>query len=219
MTWDWSYALQTLPALLGGVLTTLVVTVLCAGIALLLGLALAVLFKLLPSGVGFVLRLPIELIKTLPALVILFFGFYGLPQVGITLPALPLGVIVLGTIYAAYCFEVYRGGFESIPQGMRDAAHALGLSRFTTWSRILVPMVVRASMPALLNYVLVLYRQSALLFAIGVPVILTAAQVVGYQYFRYLEPYTLAGVIYLVSNIPLAIFLRRYEKRNRNAHV
>jgi polar amino acid transport system permease protein len=214
MIWDWAFAWKILPDLLEGVWITVLVTLASAAIALLGGLALAVLSLAGGRGGRWLAFGLLETLRGIPILVLLFFGFYALPQYGVTLPAFLIGVLVLGVVYGAFCSEVYRGGFVTIPQGLRDACSALGLPAWITWTRILIPLAVRKSLPALVNYVLVLYRQSALLFAIGVPVLLARAQMVGYQSFRYLEPYTLAGALYLLLNLPFIVLLHRLQARH-----
>lgn len=214
MIWDWSFAWKILPDLLEGVWITALVTFASAVLALAGGLALAV-FSLTTGPVGRLLaRALLEALRGVPILVLLYFGFYALPQWGVTLPAYVIGVVVLGVVYGAFCSEVYRGALLVIPRGLRDAALALGLSPWIIWTRILIPLAVRSSLPSLVNYVLVLYRQSALLFAIGVPVLLARAQIVGYQSFRYLEPYTLAGALYLILNLPLIYLLLKLQARH-----
>jgi polar amino acid transport system permease protein len=158
-------------------------------------------------------RIAVELFRGVPILVLLYFGFYALPEVGILLPGAVVGILVLGIVYAAYCSEVYRGALITIPTGLRDASAALGLSPFVTWHRVLIPIAVRRSLPALINYVLVLYKQSSFLFAIGVPVLLAQAQLAGYQSFRYLEPYTITGILYVVMNVPFVLYQRRFNLR------
>lgn len=217
MTWSWPYVAQIMPALLAGVWETFLVTVACAVIAIGGGLVLAVISSLAGRAGRLAVRGVVELLRGVPILVVLFFGYYALPQLGVTLPAFFVGVLVLGVIYAAYCSEVYRGALLSIPAGTHDACAALGLSALVTWRKVLIPLAVRRSVPALVNYVLVLYRQSAFLFAIGVPVLLARAQVAGDQSFRYLEPYTLTGVLYLTLNLPFVYLLHRYEARH--AHI
>jgi polar amino acid transport system permease protein len=210
MSWDWSYAAQILPDLLWGVWVTVVVTAACAAIALVGGLGIAVVASVGGRTARLGVRASIELFRGVPILVLLYFGFYALPQIGVTLPPFAIGVLVLGVVYAAYCSEVYRGALITIPPGIRDACVALGLPTRVVWLKVLLPLAIQKSMPALINYVLVLYRQSAFLFAIGVPVLLARAQVAGYQSFRYLEPYTLAGILYLLMNLPFVYLLHRY---------
>jgi polar amino acid transport system permease protein len=209
MTWDWAYAVSIMPELLFGVVVTVLATIACSAIALLGGLLIAIA-QMNSGRVGqHVMRAVMETFRGVPILVLLYFGYYALPEIGILLPGFVVGVLVLGTVYAAYCSEVYRGALMTIPAGTRDAAAALGLSKFATWYLVLVPIAVRNSLPALVNYVLVLFKQSSFLFAIGVPVLLAQAQLAGYQSFRYLEPYTIAGVLYVLMNVPFVLYQRR----------
>jgi len=211
MTWDWAYAASIMPELLFGVVITVLATIACSAIALLGGLLIAIA-QMNSGRVGqHLMRVVMETFRGVPILVLLYFGFYALPEIGIVLPGFVVGVLVLGTVYAAYCSEVYRGALMTIPAGLRDASAALGLSKFATWYLVLVPIAVRNSLPALVNYVLVLYKQSSFLFAIGVPVLLAQAQLAGYHSFRYLEPYTIAGVLYVLMNVPFVLYQRRFN--------
>jgi polar amino acid transport system permease protein len=218
MTWDWSYVLQILPDLMVGVWYTVLITVASSAIALTAGLLLAILENVSTRlGRAFV-RFLLELFRGVPILVLLYFGYYVLPEAGLLIPAMALGIAVLGIVYAAFCSEVYRGSLITIPGGLRDACVALNLSPYVTWRRVLVPLMIQRAAPALINYVLVLFRQTSLLFAIGVPVLLGKAQVAGYESFRYLEPYTLAGVLYLGMNLPFIYILSRYRAKNASHH-
>jgi polar amino acid transport system permease protein len=219
MTWDWAYAWQILPDLFAGVVVTVLVTAGCAIIALIGGLLLAVLESTAGAAGRIPVRALLELFRGVPILVFLYFGFYALPELGVVLPAYVVGILVLGVVYAAYCSEVYRGALIMIPAGLRDAGTALGLSQTVIWWKILIPIAVRKSAPALVNYVLVLYKQTSLLFAIGVPVLFARAQMLGSESFRYLEPYTLTGIIYLAINLPVVAILHRYEKQRAAARA
>jgi polar amino acid transport system permease protein len=211
MTWDWAYAASIMPELLFGVGVTVLATIACSAIALPGGLLIAIVQMSSGRAGQYAMRAAMEIFRGVPILVLLYFGFYALPEIGILLPGFVVGVLVLGTVYAAYCSEVYRGALMTIPAGLHDAAAALGLSKFAMWRLVLVPIAVRKSLPALVNYVLVLYKQSSFLFAIGVPVLLAQAQLAGYQSFRYLEPYTITGVLYVLMNVPFVLYQRRFN--------
>ena len=215
MTWDWTYAASIMPDLMFGVFVTVLVTVVCSVLALLGGLLIAIAQVTTGRAGHRTTRVIIEFFRGVPILVLLYFGYYALPEIGVLLPGYAVGVLVLGVVYAAYCSEVYRGALMTIPSGLRDAAAALGLSTFATWYLVLIPIAVRKSLPALVNYVLVLYKQSSFLFAIGVPVLLAQAQLAGYQSFRYLEPYTIAGVLYVLMNVPFVLYQRRFGIKTR----
>lgn len=214
MTWDWSFALNILPDLMVGVWYTVLVTLASSTIALIGGLLLAIL-ESVSTEVGRVfVRFWLEIFRGAPVLVLLYFTFYVLPEVGITIPAIPIAIGVLGIVYAAYCSEVYRGSLITIPSELRDACVALNLSTYGTWQRVLVPLMIKHSIPSLLNYVLGMFRETAILFAIGVPVLMGQANVAGYENFRYLEPFTLAGFIYIGMNSPFLYFLSRSKDRH-----
>lgn len=214
MTWDWSFALDILPRLMVGVWYTVLVTLASSAIALTIGLLLAILENVSTRlGRAFV-RFLLELFRGVPILVLLYFAFYVLPEVGLTFPAMPIGIAVLGVVYAAFCSEVYRGSLITIPAELRDACVALHLSSYVTWRRVLVPLMIKRSVPALLNYVLALFRNSSYLFALGVPVLMGQANTAGYESFRYLEPFTLAGLIYIVINLPFLYLLSRLKDKH-----
>ncbi|MGY3473538.1 amino acid ABC transporter permease [Bradyrhizobium ottawaense] len=214
MTWDWSFAVKILPELMVGVWYTILVTVAGSAIALIGGLLLAILESVSTTvGRAFV-RFWLELFRGVPTLVLLYFVFYALPSAGITLPAIPIGIAVLGIVYAAYCSEVYRGSLITIPRELRDACVALNLSRYVMWQRVLVPLMIQRAIPALLNYVLGMFRETAVLFAIGVPVLMSQANEVSYEHFRYLEPFTIAGFIYFGLNVPFLFLLSRVKDKH-----
>lgn len=214
MTWDWTFVREILPRLMDGVWYTVLITLASATIALCGGLLLAILESVSTTvGRAFV-HFWLELFRGVPTLVLLYFTFYVLPEFGIVLPAMPIGIGVLGIVYAAYCSEVYRGSLITIPPELRDACVALNLSSYTTWQRVLVPLMIKRAAPALLNYVLSLFRETAVLFALGVPVLMGEANEIGYESFRYLEPYTLAGVIYLGMNLPFLYLLSKFKDKH-----
>ncbi|GLR92190.1 amino acid ABC transporter permease [Bradyrhizobium iriomotense] len=214
MTWDWNFVLKILPRLMDGVWYTVLITLASSAIALGGGLVLAILETVSTTfGQAFV-RFWLELFRGVPTLVLLYFTFYVLPEFGIVLPAVPIGIAVLGIVYAAYCSEVYRGSLITIPAELRDACVALHLSPYITWQRVLAPLMIKRAAPALLNYVLGLFRETAVLFALGVPVLMGEAHEVGYENFRFLEPYTLAGVIYLGMNLPFLYLLSKLKDKH-----
>lgn len=211
MTWDWNYALKILPGLLWGVWYTVLVTLVSSAIALTLGLLLAILESVSTTfGRAFV-RFWLEIFRGVPVLVLLYMGFYVLPELGITISGLAIGIGVFGIVYAAYSSEVYRGSLITIPAELRDACVALSLSRFVTWQRVLIPLMVKRSVPALLNYVIGMFRATTFLFAIAVPVLMGEAQTAAETTFRYLEPYTLAGCMYFIINLPFIYLLSKLK--------
>jgi polar amino acid transport system permease protein len=210
--WDWNYAFSILPALVEGLGLTLLATVLGSIIAMVLGLVFAVLERG-PRIVAIIVRGFVEFVRSTPLLVQIFFLFFGLPAFGIVLPALVVGVIALGVHYACYTSEVYRAGIEAIPRGQWEAATALSLPRSRVWTGVVLPQAVPRVIPALGNYVISMFKEVPLLLAIGILDVVGKAEEAGNLYFRYVEPYTLAGLFFLLLSYPASLLMRRLERR------
>jgi polar amino acid transport system permease protein len=210
--WDWNYAFSILPSLVEGLGLTLVATVLGSIIAMVLGLVFAVLERG-PRIVAIIVRGFVEFVRSTPLLVQIFFLFFGLPAFGIVLPALVVGVIALGVHYACYTSEVYRAGIEAIPRGQWEAATALSLPRSRVWTGVVLPQAVPRVIPALGNYVISMFKEVPLLLAIGILDVVGKAEEAGNLYFRYVEPYTLAGLFFLLLSYPASLLMRRLERR------
>ena len=203
MSFDWSFALDILPEMLYAFLRfSLVATVLGILVAAVLGLAFAIVRRarvpvLAPLTTAF-----IDFVRSTPLLVQLFFLFFVLPEAGITLPALTTGVIGLGVHYACYLAEVYRAGIESVPKGQWEAATALSLPSRLQWQHVILPQAIRNVLPALGNYAISMFKETPFLALITGPEMVQRAQAIGSISFRYLEPITLAGLIFLAASYP-----------------
>jgi polar amino acid transport system permease protein len=214
MTWDWNFALDVLPELLYAfVRFSLVATVLGIVLAAALGLAFAIIRRAHVPVLAPLVTAFIDFVRSTPLLVQLFFLFFVLPQVGITLPPLTTGVIGLGVHYACYLAEVYRAGIEGVPKGQWEAATALSLPPRLQWQHVILPQAVRNVLPALGNYAISMFKETPFLALITVPEMVQRAQAIGSISFRYVEPFTLAGLIFLAASYPTAIALRKLEMR------
>ena len=210
-TWDWQYAWDIMPDLLSGLLVTIEVTVVSAVMAVLIGVPVAMAIRSRSYLLKVPVRFVLEFLRGTPLIVQIFFGFYILPQMGLTVSPFVTGVIVLGLHYSCYMAEIYRASIASIASGQWEAAVALNLSPRRTWTKIILPQALRRSVPAMATYIIALYKETALLFAIGLPVLLYEARDEGIQTFRYLEPYTIAGAMYLAVSYASARAARRLE--------
>jgi polar amino acid transport system permease protein len=210
--WDWDYAFSILPALVQGLGLTLVATVLGSIIAMVLGLVFAVLRRG-PRIVAIIVQCFVEFVRSTPLLVQIFFLYFGLPTLGVVLPALVVGVLALGVHYACYTSEVYRAGIEAIPRGQWEAARALSLPPSRIWTGVVLPQAVPRVIPALGNYVISMFKEVPLLIGIGILDVVGRAQEAGNVYFRYVEPYTLAGLFFLLMSYPASLLVRRLERR------
>ncbi|MDA3635305.1 MULTISPECIES: ectoine/hydroxyectoine ABC transporter permease subunit EhuD [Rhodococcus] len=207
--WSWQRAADALPLLIDGFTITLLATVLGMAIASVLGLVIAVTRRTCPAYVRVPLRWITEFIRLTPLVVQLLFVYYLLPQFS----ALQIGIAVLGVHYSTYMAEVYRAGIEAVPAGQWEAARALSLPTTRTWRAVVLPQAVRATLPALGNYAISMFKDTPFLFAITVVELVTAAQQYGARTFQYLEPITMAGMIFLLASYPTSVLIRQVEKR------
>jgi polar amino acid transport system permease protein len=211
--WNWQFALDTLPALLKGLRFTLEATFFGSLIAFVLGLfwAMARLSEVPVASQA--VRLLVEFLRGTPLLIQLYFLFYIFPTYGVTLPALQTGILGLGLYYSAYASEVYRAGIESVPRGQWEAALALGLPLSRMWGRIVVPQAMRFATPVLGNFVISMFKESAILSTITVLEVIGQANILGAETARYIEPFTMAGLLFLAISYPAARLVRLMEAR------
>lgn len=212
MGWDWGFAAEIFPLLLQGLVVTLQLTVLGSLVAFSLGLVLAVSLRG-PRPIALAARGFIELVRSTPLLVQVFFLFFVLPDIGVVIPPTVTGVIALGLHYAAYTAEVYRAGIDAVPRGQWEAATALSLPRSRVWIGVVLPQAVPRVLPALGNHVISMFKETPILIGIGILDIVGTAREAGGRAFSYDEPYTIAGLLFLALSYPAAVLVRRLERR------
>ena len=214
MIWDMQYALDSVPALLEAFLRfTLVLTVLATIVAALLGLVFAIIRWTKVPVLSQAVWATIEFIRSTPLLIQLFFVFYALPEFGVTFSPMVTCVIAFGLHYACYYADVYRAGITAVPVGQWEASTAIHLSRGRTWGRVILPQAIRNVLPSLGNYVIAMFKETPYAFFVTLPELLFTARQFGNDTSRYLEPLTVAGLIFLAASYPTAILLRRLERR------
>jgi polar amino acid transport system permease protein len=213
MIWDQDFAVTIIPQLLEGLWVTVKVTLIGFGIAAVLGLFVAIVRTLRIPVLSRVFDGYVQFVRGTPLLVQAYTAFFVLPAYGLRFSALVTGVIVMGLNYSAYCAEVYRAGIQDVDRGQWEAATALSLPHRTTWGRVILPQAIRSVVPVLGNYLVQMFKDSAVLSAITVFELLSAAQSIGSSNFRYLEPLTLAGLLFLLVSFPASHFFRTLERR------
>ncbi len=213
MEWDWNFVWQIMPTLLEGLKITLLATVLGAAVAAVVGLLFAILRLSAPKPIARTVGFLVEFIRGTPLLVQLYFIFYVLPDIGISLPALVAGVIGLGIHYGTYTAEVYRAGIENVPRGQWEAARATNLTMRQTWLHVILPQAIPPMIPALANYLIAMFKETPLLSAITVLELMNQAKSIANSNYRYIEPMTLVGVFFLIMSLISVVFLRWLEER------
>ncbi|HEX2177863.1 MAG TPA: ectoine/hydroxyectoine ABC transporter permease subunit EhuD [Nocardioidaceae bacterium] len=214
MIWDWEFAAEVFPQILEAfVEVTLGLTAAAGAIAIALGLVLALGRRSHIMWVSWPTYGIVEFVRSTPIPIQLFLVYFGLPEVGIRLSAWVTGVAVLGVHYAAYMSEVYRAGIDAIPKGQWEASTALSLSPRRTWQAVVLPQVVRRVLPSMGNQIIALFKETPFVIVISLAEMVTTAEQIGGSTFRYLEPLTIAGFIFLLASYPTSVLMRRLEIR------
>jgi polar amino acid transport system permease protein len=209
--WNWAYTFEILPKLMRAAIVTIEATLLGFVLAATLGLVLALVRLAIPRT-AWLISVAVELVRSTPLLIQIFFIYFVLPNFGIVLDAFAAGVLAIGVHYAAYCSEVYRAGFDNVHRGQWEAAVALNLDSWTTFRDIIIPQAIPPVIPALGNYLVALFKETPLLSAIAVLELMQTAKIIGSETFRYTEPITLVGLFFLVMSLISATGIRFVER-------
>jgi len=215
--WRWDFVWQILPDLLRATENTLLASVIGYAIALVLGLVFALAQRTPWQGLTWAVREAVEFIRSTPLVLQIFFVFYVFPQFGIRLSPWISGMMAIGLHYASYLSEVYRAGLDGVPRGQWEACRALNLSTGRTYFRIIIPQALPIALPGMGNYLVGIFKDTPMLSVIGVAELMHTANAIGSEYYRYLEPYTMVGLIFLAISLPTAAGLRWLEAAVRRA--
>lgn len=158
-----------------------------------------------------VATLYINIVRVIPPITWLFLIYFGLPQFVLRLTTIQAAIIGFSVIASAFMAEIYRSGLLSIPDGQREAAHALGLSSVTTVGHIITPQAFRVALPAIATYGIGLLKDSALASTIGVREITYYAQQSAKQTHEGLLSFVVAGALYIVISLIVALISRRVD--------
>ena len=215
-TWDFSVIVNYKTAIFKGALVTLELTLFSLVVGTLLGLILGILRLSKNPLLKYPSIIFIELFRNLPLLILLVWLFYALPSlVGIRISAMTTALIGLSLNLAAFSAEIFRAGIVSIPKGQLEASLALGLSKFQTLRRIILPQAVKLIIPPLAGRYIETIKLTSLASVIAVDELLHAGQNLISVSFRPLEVYTAIALIYLIIIIPLTLVLKRIERSKK----
>ncbi|MFL6965075.1 ectoine/hydroxyectoine ABC transporter permease subunit EhuD [Pseudomonas alvandae] len=210
---DWSYAAQILPDLLRASLNTVGITLIGFLIAIVLGLFLAIGRRSRKFWLSWPATAVIEFIRSTPLLIQVYFLYYVLPNYGLNLTAMQVGILGIGLHYACYIAEVYRSGLDAVPRAQWEAVTALNIAPYDAYRNIILPQALRPIVPPLGNYLVAMLKDTPVLSAITVVEIMQQAKNIGSENFRYLEPITMVGLFFLALSLALAYLVRRLETR------
>ncbi len=190
------------------------ISVICFITSLLLGtLCSIVRFSKKPKILYVFVSAFVEIMRNTPLLVQLFFVFFGIPQIGISLSPWTAGVLVLSLNSAAYYCEIMRGGIQSIPKGQWEAAESLCLSKTSAFIRVIFPQAVRDAFPSIANQLVLLIFGTSVLSILDVRELTQTASILNSQSFRSMEIFTFVMLFYYAVTALILLFTRLAYKK------
>jgi glutamate transport system permease protein len=218
--WEWLQYTQVQEDLANAVLQTLQAFAAAAVLALIFGAIFAAGRLSDHAWIRGIAGFVVEFFRAIPALILMFLFYFGLPTVGV--PMTPfLGVVFGLTLYnGSVLAEIFRAGIQSLPKGQSEAAYALGMRKTQVMFLVLLPQAIRAMLPTIISQLVVLLKDTALGFIITFQELLYYARYIGSQgtFGRPIVPSTIvATAIYVVMCLLLTALATYLERRNRRS--
>jgi glutamate transport system permease protein len=218
--WEWLEYAQVQSDLANAVLQTLQAFAAAAVLALIFGAIFAAGRLSDHAWIRRIAGFVVEFFRAIPALILMFLFYFGLPTLGV--PMTPFLGVVLGlTLYnGSVLAEVFRAGIQSLPKGQSEAAYALGMRKTQVMFLVLLPQAIRAMLPTIISQLVVLLKDTALGFIITFQELLYYARYIGSQgtFGRPIVPSTIvATAIYVVMCLLLTALATYLERRNRRS--
>ena len=205
--------MTSLPILLQGLLTTLILSVAAIVGGTLVGLLAAVLRTFGPWGTPRFARLYTELFRGTPVLITLMFIYFGVSYFGYAINVFAAGVIGLSVYQGAYIAEVFRSGIESVQKGQWEVSQILGLSKTQAFFSVILPQTGKIVLPPLIGQYLSLIKDTSIVSMIGMSELMHQGQAIVDRIGKPVEIYGLVAVLYFVVCFPLSRWVRRHDRR------
>jgi polar amino acid transport system permease protein len=201
------------PLMVQGAIITLQLAVTSLMLGMVLGLPIGLGRVYGPRWLQRVLNAYITLFQGTPLLIQLFLVYYGLPDLGLTFGRMEAAFLTLGLNSSAYQAEYLRGALQSVSEGQITAARAIGMSKWQAIRSIVLPQALRLVLPAWSNEAIAMLKNTAVVFVIAVPDLMTQAKNLSSRYFAPIPIYMTVAVFYIVLVGATYLVLRQIERR------
>jgi polar amino acid transport system permease protein len=211
----WKDAGAFMPILLEGLRLTIVVTLGSLLLSTLLGLVWALMRVSGLRALVWIAKSVVNVIRGIPILVLLFYIYFVMPELGVTLSAVQAGILGLGIAYSAYQAENFRAGIEAIDHGQIEAAQSLGMGWAMMMRRVVLPQAVRIVLPPYGNTMVMMLKDSSQASTITVAELTLKGQMLAASTFKNSTVFTLVALLYLVMSVPLILLVGWLERRTQ----
>src|SRR3974390_1118898 len=202
-----SYSRAFLPILLHGLWLTVVITFGSLALSTLLGLVWALMRVSRLRALQRLAKGIVNTIRGIPIIVQLFYIYFVMPELGLTLTALQAAIIGLGIAYSAYQAENFRAGIEAIDKGQIEAAQTIGMGWWLTMRRVVLPQAVRIVLPPYGNIMIMMLKDSSQASTITVAELALQGKLIASSTFKNTSVFTLVALMYLTMSIPLILLV------------
>src|SRR6478736_3290026 len=209
----WHDAAEFLPILMSGVALTIIVTIGSLLLSTVLGLIWAMMRVSGIKALSMLSASLINVIRGIPIIVLLFYLYFVMPDLGVTLSALQASILGLGIAYSAYQAENFRAGIEAIDKGQIEAAQSIGMGWWLTMRRVVLPQAVRIVLPPYGNVMIMMLKDSSQASTITVAELALQGKLIASSTFKNTSVFTLVALMYLTMCIPLILLVRHLEKK------
>lgn len=191
--------------ILSGLINTCILWVVGSGLGIVFGFLIAVARRYGPRPLDLLLQMFVEIIRGTPFLVQAYLLYFGGPylcaglgdaSVCLTLDPFAAGILGLSVYGSAYYSELFRGGFTAIPRGHIEAATTVGLNRWQTLHRIILPEMTMLVLPAMVNMTILMLKETAVLSIISVKELKFQVDIIGNRDYAFVESFTILALIY-----------------------
>lgn len=204
--------LPNLRFIFDGLLVTLEVAVISIVFSFIIGGILGVIRFLRIPYLSKIVGLIIDIIRNLPLLLIIFFTYFALPQIGIQFSIFWSAVVALTIFESAMLSEIIRGGIEAVPKGQMEAGRSTGLNIAQTMYYIVLPQGIKLMVPPLVSQFISLIRDTSLAVVISLPELTHNSKIIYAQYpSTVLVMFIIMTVCYFAICYSLSLFAKRFE--------
>ena len=203
------------PLLMEGIGITIIVSIAAILGSIILGFLISLMAMSSSKIIEQIARIYIKIFRCTPFMVQVYIAYYGLPSIGIKIPALAVGISILALYNAAYIAVIFESGIKSLPKGQSEAAASIGMGYWKTLFRILLPQTIGVIMPGLTGQFLQTVKDSSILSIITVAELtMQTKEAVGIT-FAPLTVYLFTGALYWAINLVIEFISKWIEKKNR----
>lgn len=214
---DWQYVVNAIPKFIDATLLTLYLAGAGILLSLIIGIICAVLLVYPVRVLSRITKAYIEISRNTPLLIQIFFLYFGVAKLGIKLDSITCAIISLAFLGGSYMAEAFRGGLLAVSKGQIESALSIGLTPFQVFRYVIFPQAFAVAIPAIGANCLFLIKETSIVSAIAITELMfLAKEIIGMDY-KTNEALFLLMLFYLIVLLPLSIFVRYLEKRQRRA--